>query len=199
MARVKSLSRVARVAAAAAAAAGLACSGPCRVPGGGVLLLGGPNRQPRCQAQTRDACSPSPSLPVPSCRRLSQNGVLRVSRLTFEGKCRSQFSLLILISHPAGTPARVIPPGMRGRRRVSRDAAHTPTHAQTRIESRSREETGKERSGCFKLIPVAQKQRCSREGSAGGSPGLRPPGFAGAPGACAVRPQPRTPLPRCLF
>lgn len=65
-----------------------------------------------------------------------------------------------------------------------------PTDAQTRTESRSGEETGKEKSGCFKLFTVVQTRRWSWSSPAGsraeapgsarrGAPGRRAPARCG--------------------
>lgn len=65
-----------------------------------------------------------------------------------------------------------------------------PTDAQTRTESRSGEETGKEKSGCFKLFTVVQTRRWSWSRLAGsraeapgsarrGAPGRRAPARCG--------------------
>lgn len=76
---VKSLSRV------APAAAGLACSGPWRVPEGGVLRPCGPNGQPPPPGSDASAHSPGPSPLVLRYGRVSQKGVMRVGRWTSRG------------------------------------------------------------------------------------------------------------------
>lgn len=71
---------------------------------------------------------------------------------------------------------------MINQRRWSQDVARPSTHAQTRTESRSREETRTARSGCFKLIPAVQTRRWSCRSPRGVLAEARGSARRGAPG-----------------
>lgn len=138
----------------------------------------------RRQSQTRVVRSPGPSVLVLNCGLLSQKGVRRVGRLWGENEDSSSHILPWFLSllglycssyrhgdeRPTPLAPRCRPP---------------PTHAQTRAESRSREETRKERSGCFKLSTAVPTRRWSWRRRRGALAEARGSARRGAPGRWA--------------
>lgn len=156
----------------------------------------GPNRQLRRQAQTPELCA----LPVlPPCAQMRAT-IPERSYATLSGNDSSFhffwfFSLLgpdCFELSPWGWTTYAAGPKML-------PAPHScPNKGRTQKEGGNQ----KRKSGCFKwttLVPTRQRSCKSREGNPGRGRGLRPPGGAGTPGACAVRPQPQPQLLRCLF
>ena len=152
----------------------------------------------RRQAQT-PSCTLSRSFRlVLRCGRLSQKGVKRewVVRLCGE-------MILVFISSSDFSPswdptAQVIPMRLSSQRRWPQVVARLPLVPKLGQNREVERKPGKKEAGASNGTTLVQTRRRtwrSGAGSPGRGPGLRPPGGAGTPGACAVRPQPRPQLP----